>query len=103
VLQAMQQQFARMNVVFNEIRDRMDRQDVVIAAWHDERPQRVPNTRRQERHAPVDDYDDDHGDEFKDEEDQASLNGEGRFVLKGERRGGGFQEIRDGEMGVTET
>ncbi len=51
----------------------------------------------------MDDFDDDHEDEFKDEEDQASLNGEGRFVLKGERRGGGFQEIRDGEMGVTET
>jgi hypothetical protein len=32
VLQAMQQQFARMDVVFNEIWDRMDRHDVVIAA-----------------------------------------------------------------------
>ena len=31
MLQAMQQQFERMNVVFNDIRDRMDRQDVVIA------------------------------------------------------------------------
>jgi len=33
VLHAMQHQFARMDVVFNEIRDRMDRQDAVIAAW----------------------------------------------------------------------
>ena len=30
MLQAMQQQFERMNVVFNDIRDRMDRQDAVI-------------------------------------------------------------------------
>ena len=31
MLQAMQQQFERMNVVFNDIRDRMGRQDTVIA------------------------------------------------------------------------
>jgi hypothetical protein len=44
---------------------------------------------RKERRAPMDDYDDDDEDEdeFEDEEDQTSLNGEGRFVLKGERRG----------------
>jgi hypothetical protein len=52
VLQAMQQQFACMNMVFNKIRDPMDRQDVVIAAWRMERPQRVLNARRQERCAP---------------------------------------------------
>jgi hypothetical protein len=38
VLQAMQQQFARMNMVFNEIRDPMDRQDIVIAAWRMDHP-----------------------------------------------------------------
>ena len=32
MLQAMQQQFECMNVMFNDIRDRMDRQDVVIAS-----------------------------------------------------------------------
>jgi hypothetical protein len=79
-----------MNVVFYEIRDRMDRQDAVIASWCEGHPQRVPNTRRQERHAPVDDSDDDHDDELKDEEDQASLNYEGRFVPRGERRDRGF-------------
>ena len=31
MLQAMQQQFERMNVVFNDIRDQMGRQDTVIA------------------------------------------------------------------------
>ena len=40
MLQAMQQQFERMNVVFNEIRDWKDRQDVVIATLCEERPQR---------------------------------------------------------------
>jgi hypothetical protein len=30
-------------------------------------PERVPNARRQERHAHVDDFDDHHKDEFEDE------------------------------------
>ena len=38
MLQAMQQLFECMNVVFNEIRDRMDRQDVVIDTLHEEHP-----------------------------------------------------------------
>ena len=80
-----------MNVVFNEIQDQMDRQDAVIATLRKERPQRVPNARRQEMHAHVDDYDDDHEDEFEDEKNQASLNGEGRYVPRGERHGRGFR------------
>ena len=40
--------------------------------------------------AHVDDSDDDHEVEFKDEDDQASLNSEGRFVPRGERLGRGF-------------
>jgi hypothetical protein len=79
-----------MNVVFNEIRDWMYRQDAVIATWHERHPQRAPNARRQERGAHVDDFDDNHDDEFKDEDDQA-LNSEGKFVPRGERRGRGFQ------------
>ena len=38
MLQAMQQQFERMNMVFNDIRDQMDRQDVVIASLRKECP-----------------------------------------------------------------
>ena len=91
MLRAMQQQFERMVVLFNEIRDRMDRQDVVIVTWHEGRPQGVPNVRRQARRAPMDDSNGDHEDEFEGEEDQASLNGEGRFVPRGERRGRGFR------------
>jgi hypothetical protein len=42
MLQAIQQQFERMNVVFNNIRDRMDRQDAVIATWHEGHPRKSP-------------------------------------------------------------
>ena len=90
MLQAMKQQFECMNVVFNGIRDRMDRQDVVIATLCEEHSQRGLNARRLERHACVDDFDDDHEDEFEDEEDQASLNNKGKFVPRGERDGRGF-------------
>ena len=69
MLQAMQQQFERMNMVFNDIRDRMDRQDAVIASLHEEHPQRAPNARRQERRACMDDSDVYHEDEFEDEKD----------------------------------
>lgn len=89
MLQAMQQQFAYMNVVSNEIWDRMDWQHAVIAAWREERPQRVPNATRQERCTPVDDFDDDHRDEFEDEEVQASFNS--AFMPRGERRVRGFR------------
>ncbi|RVW25725.1 hypothetical protein CK203_113546 [Vitis vinifera] len=51
-----------MNVVFNDIRDWMDRQDAVVISLREEH-----------------------------EEDQASLNHEGRFAPRGERRGRGFQ------------
>ena len=103
MLQAMQQQFECMNMLFNEIRDWMDTQDAVIATLCEEHPQRVPNARRQERHARVGDSDDDHEDEFKDEKDQASLNNDGRFVPRGERHGRGFRGDQDGKMGLTET
>ena len=49
MLQAMQQQSEHMNMVFNEIRNQMDRKDAVIATLHEECPQRVPNARRQAR------------------------------------------------------
>ena len=100
MLQAMQQQFECMNVVFNDIRDRMDRQDVVIASLHEEHPQRAPNARRQERHVRMGDSDACHKDEFEDEEDQVSLNNEGRFAPKGERRGRGFRRYPRWQDGI---
>jgi hypothetical protein len=57
MLRAMQQQFERMDVMFNEIQDRMDRQDAVIATWREVHPQGGPYVRRQARRAPVDDAD----------------------------------------------
>jgi hypothetical protein len=83
MLQTIQQQFERMNVVLNEIQDQMDKQDVIIATWREGQPQRVPNARRQETCAHVDNFDDNHDDEFEDEDNQA-LNGEGRFMPRGE-------------------
>ena len=65
MLQAMQQQFEHMNVVFN--------------------------ARRQGRRVRVDDSNDYNEDEFEHEEDQASLNHEGKFAPRGERRGRGFR------------
>ena len=91
MLQAMQQQFERMNVVFNDIRDWMDRHDAVIASLREERPRRALNARRQGRRACLDDSDDYHEDEFEDEDDQVSLNNEGMFAPRGERHGRGFQ------------
>ena len=46
----------------NEIQDWMDRQDAVIATLCEEHPQRVPNARRQERRACMNNSDDDHED-----------------------------------------
>ena len=80
-----------MNVVFNDIRDRMDRQDTVIASLREERTQRAPNARRQGRRARVDYSNDYHENEFEDEKDQASLNHDGRFAPRGERHGRGFR------------
>ena len=57
----------------------------------EEYPRKAPNARRQGRRARVDDFDDYHKDEFEDEDDQASLNNEGRFVPRGERRGRDFR------------
>ena len=56
-------------MVFNDIRDKMDRQNAIIASLHEERPRRAPNARRQGRHARLDDSDDYHKDEFEDEDD----------------------------------
>ena len=79
-----------MNMIFNDIWDQMDRQDAVITSLREEHPQRALNARRQERSARMGDSDAYHEDEFEDEEDQVSLNNEGRFALRGERRGRGF-------------
>ncbi|KAL6971416.1 hypothetical protein U1Q18_052783 [Sarracenia purpurea var. burkii] len=85
IMQAIHQQFERMNVMFNDIRDRMDRQDAIIATWRGGR-----NQRRQDEHI----SDDDHEVDFNDEEDQILLNRDGRVVPRGRRRGLDFQRDR---------
>ena len=103
MLQAMQQQFEHMNVVFNDIQDQMDRQDTVIASFREECTQRAPNARRQGRRARVDDSNDYHEDEFEHEEDQASLNHDGRFGQGEKGVVEVFEELQDGKMGSIET
>ncbi|KAI9169191.1 hypothetical protein LWI28_008640 [Acer negundo] len=64
----------------------MDKQDAVIANLQEGRPQRVPNVRRQERHEPINDFDDNLGNEIEDKEDQVSIGAMDRFVQNGGRR-----------------
>ncbi|KAL6315080.1 hypothetical protein AAG906_030934 [Vitis piasezkii] len=78
-------------------------QDVVIASLREECTQRAPNARRQRRHARVNDSDDYHEDEFEDEEDQASLNHEGRFAPREKGVVEVSKELQDGKMGLIET
>ena len=67
----------------------------------EERTQRALNARKQGKRAHVDDSDDYHDDEFEDEEDQASLNHEGRFGPMGDRRGRGFRIAPRWQDGTT--
>ena len=48
-LRVLQQQFEKMNIICEEIRDCLDKRDIVIANLQKGRQQRVLNARRQER------------------------------------------------------
>ena len=50
-MQAMHQQFELLNIMFNEIGDRMDTQDATIANLQRGQPRKGPNVKRQQRHA----------------------------------------------------
>ena len=50
-MRAMHQQFERLNIMFNEIRDRMDTQDATITNLQRGQSQRGPNVKRKQRHA----------------------------------------------------
>ena len=69
-MRAMHQQFERPNIMFNEIRDRMDTQDSSIANLQMGQPRRGPNARRQQRraHEPLAEFDE--KDEFILEDDE---------------------------------
>ena len=94
VLEAMQQQFEHLNMVFGEIRDRMDRQDEAIANMQMGQPQRVPDVRGQDRHAhiPID--------EDEDEYDQASVIDMDRFRHRRDRHERGHRRDPRGQDGV---
>ena len=58
-MRAMHQQFERLNIMFNEIRDRMDTQDATIANLQRGQLRRGPNVGRQQRraHEPLAEFD----------------------------------------------
>ena len=64
VLQAMQQQFERLNFILGEVRDRMDHQEIAIRNLHGGRDRRRREPRVENEH--------------EDEEDLASEVGSGR-------------------------
>ena len=55
--QTMHQQFERLSFMFEEIKDRMDRQDAAIATLQRRQPQRGPNVRRHGRRNSIPIYD----------------------------------------------
>ena len=69
----MHQKFERLNIMFNEIKDRMDTQDATIANLQRGQSRRGPNVRRQQRHAhePLAEFDEE--DEFFLEDDEDDL------------------------------
>ena len=93
-LEAMQQQFEHLNMVFGEIRDRMDIQDEAITNIQRGQPQKGPNVRGQDRHSliPVD--------EDKDEYDRALVIDMGRFRHRRDRRERGHRRDPRGQDGV---
>ncbi|KAG2411370.1 hypothetical protein I3760_Q007100 [Carya illinoinensis] len=90
MLQAMQQQFERLNMMLGEVRDRMDQQDEVIKNLHGGRDRRRREPRREH------DYEDE-GD-GEDEENLISEVGMGRH--RGVRRERGFRGNPRGRDGV---
>ena len=87
-MQAMHQQFERLNFLFEEIKDRMDGQDAAIYTLQRGQPQREPNVRRHVRHNPilVDDFDDDNEVDVENDDFQASEVEMGKIGIKGGRR-----------------
>ena len=90
-MQAMHQQFERLNFLFEEIKDRMDGQDAAIATLQRGQPQREPNVRRHGRRnpIPIDDFDDDNEVDVENDDFQASEVEIGKIGIRRGRRGRG--------------
>ena len=74
-MRAMNQQFEQLNIMFNEIRDRMDTQDATIANLQRGQPRRGLNVRRQQRlsHEPLAEFDEEDELVFEDDEDDCVI------------------------------
>ncbi|PKI63647.1 hypothetical protein CRG98_015965 [Punica granatum] len=96
----MQQQFERLEVVFGDIRDRMDRQDQRIDQMQREQPRQhvqVPNARRLIRQ-PANSHDEE-GEDYEEDDEIASVGSVRRargVRNEGRRHGRRDQSIRDG-------
>ena len=97
-MQAMHQQFERLNFLFEEIKDRMNGQDAAIATLQRGQPQREPNVRRHRRRnpIPIDDFDNDNEVDVENDDFQASEVEMDRIEIRGGRRG---RELRGNIVG----
>ena len=88
-MQAMHQQFERLNFLFEEIKDRMDGQNATIATLQRRQPQKGPNVRKHGRRNPIliDDFDDDNDVDVENDDFQASEVEMGRIGIRGGRSG----------------
>ncbi|KAH9724609.1 Endonuclease [Citrus sinensis] len=75
MLKAMQQQFEHMNLMFGEIRDKLERQDTAIANLQRGQQPIAPNVRGNQGHAVVGEED---GDDIDDFDDQGTVDMRGR-------------------------
>lgn len=97
-LKAMQQQFERMQIMFGDFRDRMERQDQRIDEMQRRQPVQAPTARRQNHQPPIPlDVEDE---EYEEDEDVASVASVGRVRgPRNERRRHDRREYR-GKDGV---
>ena len=74
-MRAMNQQFERLNIMFKEIRDRMDTQDSIITNSQRDQPRRGPNVRSQQKcaHEPLAEFDEEVELVLEDDEDDYAI------------------------------
>ena len=89
MLEAMQQHFERLNVIFGEFRDRMDRQDILVANLQRNEAGRNADRRRPPDHDPlqIDESEDENGERGGNgEEHEERYRGRGLQHRRGYRR-----------------
>lgn len=91
MLQALQQQFEQVTIMFEDNRGRMERQDTTIVALQRVQPQRNPNIRRQKWQSHVkEEFDVEFEVSHENEDDWVSINNHGRIKPRDRRIKGGL-------------